>query len=84
MDYEGKVTRQGQITLPKKIRKRYSIREGDRITYVDLGDHIAILPQTKNAIKTLLSLKVKTKESVQKIKQKIHYAAMEEATKSGV
>ncbi len=84
MDYEGKVTRQGQITLPKSMRKRYSIKEGDMITYVDLGDHIAILPKTKNAIKTLLSLKVKTGDSVQKIKQKINYTAMGTATKSGV
>jgi len=84
MQYEGKVTRQGQITLPKRIRKRYSIREGDRVTYLDLGDHIIVLPRTRNAIKTLLSLKVKTRDSVQQIKQKIHLAAVAEATKSGV
>lgn len=84
MQYEGKVTRQGQITLPKKIRKRYSIREGDRVTYVDLGDHIIVLPRTKNATRTLLSLKVKTKDSVQKIKQKIHLMAITEANKNGV
>ncbi|MDE1873729.1 MAG: AbrB/MazE/SpoVT family DNA-binding domain-containing protein [Candidatus Micrarchaeota archaeon] len=84
MDYEGKVTRQGQITLPQKIRRRYSIKEGDIVTYVDLGDHIVVLPRTKSALQTLLSLKIKTKESVQKIKQKIRYAATEEANKRGV
>lgn len=84
MQYEGKVTRQGQITIPKRIRKRYSIREGDRVTYVDLGDHIVVLPRTKNSIKTLLSLKVRTKDSVQKIKQRIHLNAMIGTTKNGV
>ena len=79
MEYEGKVTRQGQITLPKRIRKKYSIKEGDRITYVDLGDHIVILPRVGDALKTLLSLKVKTKDSVQKIKQRINQMAIEEA-----
>ena len=83
MGYEGKVTRQGQITLPKRIRQRYSIREGDRVTYVDLGDHIVILPRVENALKTLLSFKVKTKESVQKIKQRANQMAMEQVGKSG-
>jgi AbrB family looped-hinge helix DNA binding protein len=84
MGYEGKVTRQGQITLPKKIRKRYLIKEGDRITYVDLGDHVVILPRNRDAVKTLLSLKIKTKESIQSIKQKIHHAAVKEAGRVGV
>ncbi len=83
MGYEGKVTRQGQITLPKQIRERYAIKRGDRITYVDLGDHIAILPRTKDALKTLLSLKVKTEDSVQRIKHKINQTAIEDAAKNG-
>jgi AbrB family looped-hinge helix DNA binding protein len=72
MDYQCKVNRRGQITLPKKILNRYSMRDGDRVTYLDLGDHIAILPKTRNAVKTLLSLKVKTRDSVQKIKRNMY------------
>jgi len=82
MDHQGKVTRQGQITIPKELRERYSISEGDTIAYADLGDHIIILPHPKEAIKTLLSFKVKTTESIQKIKQRIHNTAI--ASSGGV
>jgi AbrB family looped-hinge helix DNA binding protein len=44
MAYEVKVTGQGQTTIPKPLREKYAIYEGDMITYVDLGDHIAVLP----------------------------------------
>ena len=44
MAYEVKVTRQCQTTIPKAIRKKYMIDEGDSVIYVDLGDHIAMLP----------------------------------------
>ncbi len=82
MNYEGKVTRQGQITLPKKIRMRYSIKEGDRITCIDLGDHIVIVPRSTDPLKTLLSMKIKTKDTIQEIKRKINQMAMEEAGKN--
>ena len=37
MAFEVKVTRQFQITIPKALRKKYMIDEGDSVIYVDLG-----------------------------------------------
>lgn len=69
MAYEVKVTRQCQTTIPIEIRKKYKIDEGDSVIYVDLGDHIAIVPVTKNALKDLKNLKVDTKQPISEIRQ---------------
>ncbi len=69
MAYEVKVTRQCQTTIPLEIRKKYKIDEGDSVIYVDLGDHIAIVPVTKNALKDLKSLKIDAKESVSEMRK---------------
>ncbi len=62
--YEVKVTRQCQTTIPKAIRKKYMICEGDKILYVDLGDHVAIVPVSKHPVKDLEGLKIDVEESV--------------------
>jgi AbrB family looped-hinge helix DNA binding protein len=56
MAYDVKVTRQCQTTIPRAIRKKYGIDEGDSIIYVDLGDHIAMVPVSKHPIKDLKKL----------------------------
>jgi len=70
VSYEVKVTRQGQSTIPKPLREKYLINEGDKIIYVDLGDHIAILPVPKHPLKVLYGLEVETKESVYDMRKK--------------
>ena len=64
MAYEVKVTRQCQTTIPSAIRKKYKIDEGDSIIYVDLGDHIAIVPVSKHPLKDLKNFKIDTEQSV--------------------
>jgi AbrB family looped-hinge helix DNA binding protein len=75
MAYEVKVTRQCQTTIPKAIRKKYKINEGDSIIYVDLGDHIAIVPVAKHPIKDLKNLKIDVKESVSQMRMEALQAA---------
>jgi AbrB family looped-hinge helix DNA binding protein len=69
MAYEVKVTRQCQTTIPKAIRKKYMISEGDKIIYVDLGDHVAIVPVPKNPIKDLALLKVDAKAPISEMRK---------------
>ena len=69
MTYEVKVTRQGQTTIPKPLRAKYMIDEGDRIMYVDLGDHMAVLPVPKSPVKALEGLKIDVKESVYEMRK---------------
>jgi looped-hinge helix DNA binding domain, AbrB family len=75
MAYEVKVTRQCQTTIPLEIRKKYKIDEGDSVIYVDLGDHIAIVPVSKNPIENLKNLKIDAKESVSEMRQEALQAA---------
>ena len=70
MSYEVKVTRQCQTTIPRAIRKKYGIDEGDSVIYIDLGDHIAIVPVSKHPIKALKDLKIDVKESVSEMRQR--------------
>ena len=68
MAYEVKVTRQCQTTIPRAIRKKYNIDEGDSIIYVDLGDHIAIVPVPKHPLKDLKDFKIDIKQSVSEMR----------------
>jgi len=69
MAYEVKVTRQGQTTIPKSIREKYMIEEGDTVMYIDLGDHVVLLPVPKEPVKALEDLNLDVKESVQEMKK---------------
>ncbi len=69
MAYEVKVTRQCQTTIPLEIRKKYKIDEGDSVIYVDLGEHIAIVPVSKNPLKDLKNLKIDAKQSVSEMRK---------------
>jgi AbrB family looped-hinge helix DNA binding protein len=68
MAYEVKVTRQCQTTIPKAIREKYMIDEGDSVIYVDLGDHVAMVPVSKHPIKELKDFKIDAKESVHEMR----------------
>jgi len=69
MAYEVKVTRQCQTTIPSAIRKKYKIDEGDSVIYVDLGDHIAIVPVSKHPLKDLKNLKIDAGQSVSEMRE---------------
>ena len=68
MAYEVKVTRQCQTTIPKGIREKYMIDEGDSVIYVDLGDHVAMVPVPKHPIKELAAFKIDEKKSVHEMR----------------
>ena len=77
MAYEVKVTRQGQTTIPKALREKYRIKEGDTVIYVDLGDHIALLPSPKDPLKILSGLKIDVEETVYEMKKEALKSAQE-------
>ena len=51
MAFEVKVTRQGQTTIPKELRDRYRIKEGDKVLYIDVGGYMVVLPMSKDPLK---------------------------------
>ncbi len=80
MFYESRITRQGQTTIPKDLREKYGLEEGDEITYIDLGDRIILLPKPRDPIEALKKISVDTDKSVKAIKQEALEAAVREAT----
>ena len=49
MEYEVKVTRKGQTTIPAALRKKYNITEGSRLLVVDAGQGILMKPSLKTS-----------------------------------
>jgi AbrB family looped-hinge helix DNA binding protein len=45
----AKVTSKYQVTVPKKIAERYSIRPGDDIDWVAAGEVIRVIPPSQQA-----------------------------------
>ncbi|MEA2089713.1 MAG: AbrB/MazE/SpoVT family DNA-binding domain-containing protein [Thermoproteota archaeon] len=75
MAHEVKVTRQGQTTIPKPLREKYGIKEGDGVIYIDLGDHIAVVPVPKQPLKLLEDLKLDVEDSVHEMRKEARKTA---------
>jgi len=50
---ETAVTKRGQTVIPAAIRKRYHIREGDRLVWLDDGQAIKVVPVPSDPIRAL-------------------------------
>lgn len=38
------VSKSGQVSVPAKVRHRWGLTEGGRVTVIDLGDAVVLLP----------------------------------------
>ena len=76
MAYEVKVTRQGQTTIPKKLRDKYDIREGDKVLYIDVGGYMVVLPMPKDPLKELQALRIKDRRTIGEIRKEIYRSAL--------
>lgn len=47
------ITQRGQTVVPASIRKRYDIREGDRLAWIDDGQTIKVIPIPSDPIRAL-------------------------------
>ncbi len=45
------VSKKGWVVIPKEVRKRHGLKEGDRVHVVDYGGVISIMPCSKDPIK---------------------------------
>jgi len=79
--HDSKVTRQGQTTIPKTIRDKYGIEEGDEVTYIDLGDHIVLLPKPRDPIKALQQLCIQEEKTTHEVKELASETAKRETEK---
>jgi len=68
MEYEVKVTRKGQTTIPAEIRKRRGIREGSKLKVIDTEKGIILKPALSTAD---LAGSGSRKASVREMKKKL-------------
>lgn len=45
MRKEAKISPKGQVTLPRELRERLSLRTGDELVFTLVGDHFVITPK---------------------------------------
>lgn len=50
------ITTKGQIVIPSKIRKRYGLKEGMKVTFIEKENDIIIKPIDKDYFKNLIGI----------------------------
>jgi AbrB family looped-hinge helix DNA binding protein len=67
----SKVGRRGQITLPRAIRRWFSLREGDRVAFVQRGNEIVLQPLTHTLLDLRGSVSVSGPQDFAAIRQQV-------------
>ena len=48
--YQVQVVRRGVITLPKELRDHNNIKEGDRLTLIELGNGVVVMSPQRSRV----------------------------------
>jgi len=70
----------GEIVIKKELRKKYGIEPGQEVAEIDAGDHIVIIPISKNPLKKL-SGKYSWEETAEQLKKLAEDLALKEVEK---
>jgi AbrB family looped-hinge helix DNA binding protein len=49
----AKVSMKGQVTIPIEIRRKLDLKEGDKVVFMEQGDHVVLLNANRLAWKDL-------------------------------
>jgi len=52
----GNVTTKGQLVIPARIRRRFGIKAGTRVRFIERGGEIVLQPVTSAAIRSLCGI----------------------------
>ena len=66
-----RVGRRGQITLPREVRRRIKVEEGDQIAFVIDGEQVIIKPVTQSLLDLRGSVPVKGEQDFNAIRKQI-------------
>ncbi|MGH9774427.1 MAG: AbrB/MazE/SpoVT family DNA-binding domain-containing protein [Candidatus Acidiferrales bacterium] len=53
MNDSSTVTTKGQIVIPSKLRRKYAIRKGTRVVFIEESNRLILQPLTPEFIKSL-------------------------------
>ncbi len=78
------VTRKGQVTIPKAIRDRLGVREGEKVFFVIRGDEVVIKALRGNILELKGSVQPSTHpEDFEAIRRKVKKAVSAKAARNG-
>lgn len=66
-----KVGRRGQITLPKEVRRKIHIEEGDQIIFILDGEQVLIKPVTQTLLDLRGSIPVSGEQNFDEIRKQV-------------
>ena len=66
-----RVGRRGQIVLPKEVRQKIRVEEGDQIAFIIDGEQVVIKPITKSLLDMRGSIKVRGEQNFEKIRSEV-------------
>ena len=75
-----KVGSHGEIVIKKELREKYGIESGQEVVEFDAGDHIVIIPISKDPLKTL-SGKYQWEETADQLKKMAEEQSLNEVKK---
>ncbi len=67
----SKVGRRGQVTIPKQIRKKISLREGDHVAFTLSDDRVIIEPVKKTLLDLRGSIEVSGPQDFSAIRKQV-------------
>ena len=75
------VTSKGQLVIPAKLRRRYGIKPGTKVCFIERGGEVLFQPVTKEYIRSVCGmLKSETSVTQQLLKERLKDREREEAT----
>jgi antitoxin PrlF len=68
---QTRVGRRGQITLPREVRRRIKVDEGDQIAFIIQGDAVLIKPITQSLLDLRGSVRVTGEQDFDAIRKEV-------------
>jgi antitoxin PrlF len=68
---QTRVGRRGQITLPKEVRRRIKVDEGDQIAFIIEGEQVIIKPITQSLLDLRGSVQVPDEQDFNAIRSTV-------------
>jgi len=68
---QTRVGRRGQITLPREVRRRIKVSEGDQIAFIIQGEQVIIKPITKSLLDLRGSVVVTGEQDLDVIRKEV-------------
>jgi len=72
------ITEKGTVTIPAEIRKRYRLRRGSRVEFVETDEGVLLIPVIP--LKSLFGADKAVKETVYEIIKELHEERRKEAS----